>query len=80
MGTFITILVGMVTVCGLNAGGALFFSGLFNLISGFIFGIPIAVQSMKAIGIIAINEGLTVTNQSIISFGKYIRIYEKHIR
>jgi MFS superfamily sulfate permease-like transporter len=60
MGTFIPILVGMVTVCGLNAGSALFFSGLFNLISGFIFGIPIAVQPMKAIGTIAINEGLTL--------------------
>ncbi|MBU36084.1 MAG: sulfate transporter, partial [Candidatus Marinimicrobia bacterium] len=60
MGTFIPILVGLVTVCGLNAGSALFFSGLFNLISGFIFGIPIAVQPMKAIGIIAINEGLTL--------------------
>jgi MFS superfamily sulfate permease-like transporter len=60
MGTFIPILVGMVTVCGLNAGSALFFAGFFNLITGFIFGIPLAVQPMKAIGTIAINEGLTV--------------------
>ncbi|HDY66447.1 MAG TPA: sulfate transporter [Candidatus Scalindua sp.] len=60
MGTFIPILVGMVTVCGLNAGSALFFAGFFNLITGIIFGIPLAVQPMKAIGTIAINEGLTV--------------------
>ncbi len=60
MGTFIPILVGMVTVCGLNAGSALFFAGFFNLITGFIFGIPLAVQPMKAIGTISINEGLTV--------------------
>jgi MFS superfamily sulfate permease-like transporter len=60
MGTFIPILVGMVSVCGLNAGSALFFAGFFNLITGFIFGIPLAVQPMKAIGTIAINEGLTV--------------------
>ncbi len=60
MGTFIPILVGMVTVCGLNAGSALFFAGFFNLITGFIFGIPLAVQPMKAIGTIAINEGFTV--------------------
>lgn len=60
MGTFIPILVGMVSVCGLNAGSALLFSGFFNLITGIIFGIPLAVQPMKAIGVIAINEGLTV--------------------
>lgn len=60
MGTFIPILVGMVSVCGLNAGSALFFAGFFNLITGLIFGIPLAVQPMKAIGTIAINEGLAV--------------------
>ena len=60
MGTFIPILVGMVTVCGLNAGSALFFAGFFNMITGFIFGIPLAVQPMKAIGAIAIDEGLNV--------------------
>lgn len=60
MGTFIPILVGMVTVCGLNAGSALFFAGFFNIITGLIFGIPLAVQPMKAIGAIAIDEGLNV--------------------
>lgn len=60
MGTFIPILVGMVSLCGLNAGSALIFAGIFNVATGFTFGIPMAVQPMKAIGTIAINEGLSV--------------------
>lgn len=59
LGTFIPLLVGMVTVCGLNAGSALFFAGLFNVITGLTFGLPMAVQPMKAIAAIAISEGLT---------------------
>lgn len=60
MGTYIPFLVGMVRECGLNPASALFFSGLFNIITGLAFGIPMAVQPMKAIGTIAIAEHLTV--------------------
>jgi hypothetical protein len=34
MGTFIPLLVGMVSINGLNIASALFFSGLFNTITG----------------------------------------------
>ncbi|KRT66733.1 MAG: sulfate transporter [Candidatus Dadabacteria bacterium CSP1-2] len=59
MGTFIPLLVGMVSINGLNIASALFFSGLFNTITGIFFGIPMAVQPMKAIATVAISEGLT---------------------
>lgn len=59
MGTFIPLFVGLVTVCGLNPANMLIFSGLFNALSGVLFGIPIAVQPMKAIATIAISEKLT---------------------
>ncbi|MEK6715849.1 MAG: putative sulfate/molybdate transporter [Candidatus Omnitrophota bacterium] len=59
MGTFIPLFVGLVTVCGFNPATILIFSGLFNVMSGVLFGIPIAVQPMKAIAIIAIAEQLT---------------------
>ena len=59
MGLFIPLLVGMVTVNGLNIASALFFAGLFNVITGMTFGIPMAVQPMKAIATVAISEGLT---------------------
>jgi MFS superfamily sulfate permease-like transporter len=60
LGTFIPLLVGMVSVNGLNIGSSLFFAGLFNILSGIAFGIPMAVQPMKAIATVAISEGLSV--------------------
>ena len=56
LGTFIPLLTGMVNVCGLQLGPALFFAGLMNLITGFVFGIPMPVQPMKAIATVAIAE------------------------
>ncbi|MBI2486920.1 MAG: benzoate/H(+) symporter BenE family transporter [Deltaproteobacteria bacterium] len=60
MGTFIPLLVGMVSLNGLNIASALFFAGVFNVITGIAFGIPMAVQPMKAIATVAISEGLKV--------------------
>ncbi|OIO38589.1 MAG: hypothetical protein AUJ75_02605 [Candidatus Omnitrophica bacterium CG1_02_49_10] len=59
LGTFIPIFTALVIICGLNPSSILLFSGLFNIASGLLFGIPIAVQPMKAIGTIAISEGLS---------------------
>jgi MFS superfamily sulfate permease-like transporter len=60
MGTFLPLLIGMATQNGLNFASALFFAGLFNVITGLTFTIPMAVQPMKAIAAVAITEGLTV--------------------
>ena len=59
LGTFIPLLVGMVNRCGLQFGPALFCAGLMNVITGLVFGIPMPVQPMKAIAVVAIAEGLT---------------------
>jgi MFS superfamily sulfate permease-like transporter len=56
LGTFIPLLVGMVTKCGLQLGPALFFAGLMNVITGVVFGIPVCIQPMKAIAAVAITE------------------------
>jgi len=60
MGTFLPLLVGMASQNGLNFASALFFAGLFNIVTGFLFDIPMAVQPMKAIAAVALTEGLTV--------------------
>ena len=60
LGTFLPLLVGMVVQNGLNFTAALFFAGLFNVITGLTFAIPMAVQPMKAIAAVAIVEGLSV--------------------
>jgi hypothetical protein len=60
LGTFLPLLVGMASQNGLDFASALFFAGLFNLVTGLTFAIPMAVQPMKAIAAIALTEGLTV--------------------
>ena len=60
LGTFLPLLVGMASQNGLNFASALFFAGLFNIVTGLMFAIPMAVQPMKAIAAIAIAEGLSV--------------------
>ena len=59
LGTFLPLLVGMSAQNGLNFASALFFAGLFNIATGLIFSIPLAVQPMKAIAAVALTEGLT---------------------
>jgi MFS superfamily sulfate permease-like transporter len=61
LGTFIPLLVGMVMTNGLDLVSGLFFAGFFNVLTGFTFAIPMAVQPMKAIAAVAIAEGLTPT-------------------
>jgi MFS superfamily sulfate permease-like transporter len=60
MGTFLPLLVGMAATNGLDFASALFFAGLFNIVTGLLFAIPMAVQPMKAIAAVALTEGLTV--------------------
>jgi MFS superfamily sulfate permease-like transporter len=59
LGTFLPLLVGMASQNGLNFATALFFAGLFNLLTGLFFAIPLAVQPMKAIAAVALTQGLT---------------------
>ena len=58
LGTFIPLLVGMSITNGLNFTSALFFAGVFNILTGLAFSIPMAVQPMKAIAAVAISENL----------------------
>jgi MFS superfamily sulfate permease-like transporter len=60
LGTFLPLLVGMSITNGLDFASALFFAGLFNIITGFVFSIPMAVQPMKAIAAVAISEHLSL--------------------
>ena len=60
MGTFLPLLVGMAAQNGLSFSASLFFAGLFNVVTGLTFTVPMAVQPMKAIAAVALTEGLTV--------------------
>jgi MFS superfamily sulfate permease-like transporter len=61
LGTFLPLLVGMSQQNGLDFAAALLFAGAFNVVTALTFGIPMAVQPMKAIAAIALAEGLTAS-------------------
>ena len=54
LGTFVPMSVGMVQIAGFDAGTVRVTAGLVNIWSGWHFGIPIAVQPMKAVAALAI--------------------------
>lgn len=58
LGTFIPLLVAMVSQCGLQLVPSLIAAGLMNIATGLAFGIPMPVQPMKAIAAVAISEHL----------------------
>lgn len=61
LGTFLPLLVGLVQVVGLDLGTTLVATGIYNVITGFQFGIPMPVQPMKTISAVALGEeSLTV--------------------
>jgi hypothetical protein len=60
LGTFLPLLLAMSAQNGLDFAAGFFFAGLFNVITGLTFSIPMAVQPMKAIAAIALTEGLSV--------------------
>jgi MFS superfamily sulfate permease-like transporter len=61
LGTFLPLLVAMSAQNGLDFSAALFFAGLFNLVTGMTFAIPMAVQPMKAIAAIALTRGMSAS-------------------
>jgi len=60
LGTFLPLLIGMAAANGLDFAAGLFFAGLFSVVTGLLFSVPMAVQPMKAIAAIAIAQGLSV--------------------
>jgi MFS superfamily sulfate permease-like transporter len=58
LGTFLPLLVAMASQNGLDFASGLFFAGVFNVVTGLLFGIPMAVQPMKAIAAVALTQGL----------------------
>lgn len=59
LGTFLPYVISVLTVGGLASGGVLFGFGLFYLLTGAIFRLPIPVQPMKAVSAVIVTAGLT---------------------
>jgi MFS superfamily sulfate permease-like transporter len=59
LGTFLPLTLGYITQCGLSPAPVFFFAGLWNVVTGILFRLPVPVQPMKAIAAVAIAEGMT---------------------
>ena len=64
LGTLLPLLIAMSVENRLDFSAGLFFAGFFNVVTGLVFAIPMAVQPMKAIAAVAMTEGLTVPARS----------------
>lgn len=60
LGTFLPLLLALAAQNGLDFATGLFFAGLFNLLTGLLFTVPIPVQPMKVIAAVALTQGLSV--------------------
>lgn len=69
LGTFIPIVIALTLVNGLDLGTTLIFTGLYNIITGLIFGVPMPVQPMKSIAAVAISQGDPLSVPQIMAAG-----------
>ncbi|GLJ36213.1 hypothetical protein SUGI_0726920 [Cryptomeria japonica] len=69
LGTFVPIVIALTLVNGLDLGTTLIFTGIYNIITGLIWGIPMPVQPMKSIAAVAISEGDHLTIPQIMAAG-----------
>jgi SulP family sulfate permease len=58
LGTLLPLAIGMIVLCGLHATNVIMMAGLFYILAGTYFRVPIAVQPMKTIAAYALGVGL----------------------
>jgi len=59
IGTDLPLLVGLILASGLDATNVFFMFGLMQILSGVFYGLPMPVQPLKAVAIIAISQNLS---------------------
>lgn len=72
LGTFLPLTLGLTQVTGLDFGTTLLFTGLYNIYSGLLTGIPTCVQPMKTISAVAIAAGGAVTLTQVMAAGIFV--------
>ncbi|KFY25588.1 hypothetical protein V491_01672 [Pseudogymnoascus sp. VKM F-3775] len=61
LGTLLPLMIALAVQNSISLSSTLVFSGLWNILTGAIFGIPLPVQPMKAIAAVAISRSFTVS-------------------
>ncbi|KAH8423420.1 putative sulfate/molybdate transporter [Aspergillus melleus] len=70
LGTFLPIAIALAVNGTVSLSSTLIFSGLFNILTGLLFGIPLPVQPMKAIAAVALAQSFS--NGSIAAAGIFV--------
>ena len=73
LGTLLPLAVGMIMINGLNPQGLFLSIGLFYILAGAYYGLPVPVQPMKVVGAYAIATGLTA--QQISASGAWLALF-----
>ena len=58
-GTLLPLTVGYITVCGMNPTGLLVMLGLTNVVTGLVYRLPMPLQPMKVLAVVAIAQRWT---------------------
>jgi len=58
-GTLLPLAIGYIVVCGLDPSGFLVMMGLANIVAGLVYRLPMPIEPMKALAIIAIAQHWT---------------------
>ncbi|XVF47942.1 hypothetical protein PTKIN_Ptkin03bG0150100 [Pterospermum kingtungense] len=69
LGTYIPIVLALTLAKDLNLGTTLIFTGIYNFVTGAIYGVPMPVQPMKSIAAVAISEGSDFNIPEIMAAG-----------
>ncbi|XP_024515740.1 molybdate transporter 1-like [Selaginella moellendorffii] len=69
LGTFIPIVIALALVNGVDLGTSLIATGIYNILTGVLFGVPMPVQPMKSIAAVAITESKHLTVDQIMAAG-----------
>ena len=75
LGTFLPLTLGLVAAVGLDFGTTLLFTGMYNIVSGLAFGVPMPVQPMKTIAAIAVassSSSSPVTLEEVMAAGMFV--------
>jgi hypothetical protein len=59
LGTLLPLAVGYITVCGIDPAGMLVFMGLANILTGIIYRLPMPIEPMKVLAVMAIAQAWT---------------------
>ncbi|XWS27144.1 hypothetical protein CRYUN_Cryun26dG0090700 [Craigia yunnanensis] len=69
LGTYIPIVLALTPAKDLNLGTTLIFTGVYNIVTGAIYGVPMPAQPMKSIAAVAISNGSDFNIPDIMAAG-----------